>query len=111
MPVDIDPNQLPNDPAALRQMVVGLLEQAAEQERRLKQLQHWLEQLLRAAPGTGERESAFSVCGGSGQCRSGDSTRLGAADGKTRGGNPPGQAEGAWSAAAAPILGAAAGGP
>ncbi len=46
--MDIDPNQLPNDPAALRQMVLGLLEQAAEQERRLQQLKHWLEQLLRA---------------------------------------------------------------
>jgi len=49
--VEIDPNQLPNDPATLRQMVLGLLEQAAEQERRLKQLQHWLEQLLRARYG------------------------------------------------------------
>ena len=49
--MDIDPNQLPNDPAALRQMVVGLLEEAAEQERRLQQLQHWLEQLLRARYG------------------------------------------------------------
>ena len=47
----IDPNQLPNDPAALRQIVVGLLEEAAERERRLRQLQHWLEQLLRARYG------------------------------------------------------------
>jgi hypothetical protein len=47
--VEIDPNQLPNDPAALRQMVLGLLEQAAEQQ--LQQLQHWLEQLLRARYG------------------------------------------------------------
>ena len=49
--MDIDPQQLPNDPEALRQMVVGLLEEAAERERRLKQLQHWLEQLLRARYG------------------------------------------------------------
>ena len=32
-------------------MVLGLLEEAAEQERRLQQLQHWLEQLLRARYG------------------------------------------------------------
>jgi transposase len=49
--VEIDPNQLPNDPAALRGMVLGLLEQTAEQQRRLQQLQHWLEQLLRARYG------------------------------------------------------------
>ena len=49
--MEIDPNQLPNDPAALRQMVLGLLEQTAEQQRRLQQLQHWLEQLLRARYG------------------------------------------------------------
>ena len=49
--MEIDPNQLPNDPAALRQMVLALLEQTAEQQRRLKQLQHWLEQLLRARYG------------------------------------------------------------
>jgi len=49
--VEIDPNQFPNDPAALRQMLLGLLEQTAEQQRRLQQLQHWLEQLLRARYG------------------------------------------------------------
>jgi transposase len=49
--VAIDPHQLPQDPAALQQMVVGLLEQAAERERRLRQLEHWLEQLLRARYG------------------------------------------------------------
>jgi transposase len=47
----IDPHQLPKDPAALQQMVVGLLEEAAERERRLRQLEHWLEQLLRARYG------------------------------------------------------------
>jgi transposase len=47
----IDPEQLPNDPAALRQMVVGLLEDRDRQEQRLRQLQHWLEQLLRARYG------------------------------------------------------------
>jgi len=49
--VDIDRNQLPNDPAALRQIVMGLLEEAAERERKLRQLQHWVEQLLRARYG------------------------------------------------------------
>jgi transposase len=49
--VEIDPNQLPNDAAALRQMVVGLLEDRDRQEQRLRQLQHWLEQLLRARYG------------------------------------------------------------
>jgi transposase len=49
--VEIDLNQLPKDPSALQQMVVGLLEEAAERERRLRQLEHWLEQLLRARYG------------------------------------------------------------
>jgi len=31
--VEIDPKQLPEDPSALRQMVIGLLEEAAERER------------------------------------------------------------------------------
>ena len=49
--MEIDPKQLPEDPSALRQMVIGLLEEAAERERRLRQLQHWVEQLLRARYG------------------------------------------------------------
>jgi len=49
--VAIDPNQLPNDPAALRQMVMSLLEEVETKERRLRQLQHWVEQLLRARYG------------------------------------------------------------
>jgi transposase len=49
--VEINPNQLPSDPAALRQMVVGLLGEAVERERKLRQLQHWVEQLLRARYG------------------------------------------------------------
>jgi len=49
--VEINPNQLPSDPAALRQMVMGLLGEAAERERKLRQLQHWVEQLLRARYG------------------------------------------------------------
>jgi len=49
--VDIDPKQLPEDPAALRQMVIGLLEEAEQRERKLRQLQHWVEQLLRARYG------------------------------------------------------------
>ena len=47
----IDPHQLPNDPAALRQMVMSLLEEVETKDRRLRQLQHWLEQLLRARYG------------------------------------------------------------
>jgi transposase len=49
--VQIDPNQLPNDPAALRQMVMSLLQEVETKERRLRQLQHWVEQLLRARYG------------------------------------------------------------
>jgi transposase len=45
--MEIDPHNLPNDAAALRQMVVGLLEELDSKERRLKQVQHMLEQLLR----------------------------------------------------------------
>jgi len=42
-----DPNQLPSDVEALRQMVIGLLAELDAKDRRLKQVQHWLEQLLR----------------------------------------------------------------
>jgi len=49
--VAIDPKQLPDDPAALRQMVMSLLEEVATKDRRLRQLQHWVEQLLRARYG------------------------------------------------------------
>ncbi|HUY13418.1 MAG TPA: transposase [Terriglobia bacterium] len=49
--MEIDPNYLPNDAAALRQMVVGLRAEVAERDRKLRQLQHWLEQLLRARYG------------------------------------------------------------
>jgi transposase len=49
--VTIDPKQLPNDPAALRQMVMSLLEEVEIKDRRLQQLQHWVEQLLRARYG------------------------------------------------------------
>lgn len=45
--MEIDPQNLPHDAAALRQMVVGLLEELDSKERRLKQVQHLLEQLLR----------------------------------------------------------------
>ncbi len=47
----IDPNELPSDPSALRQMVMGLLGEVESKERRLKQLQHWVEQLLGARYG------------------------------------------------------------
>jgi transposase len=49
--VAIDPHQLPNDPTALRQMVMSLLEEVETKDRRLRQLQHWVEQLLRARYG------------------------------------------------------------
>ena len=45
--MEIDRHNLPEDPAALRQMVAGLLEEVEAKERRLQQLQHMLEQLLR----------------------------------------------------------------
>ena len=47
----IDPNQLPDDPTALRQMVLSLLEEVETKDRRLRQLQHWVEQLLRTRYG------------------------------------------------------------
>ena len=49
--MEIDPKQLPQDPSVLRQMVIGLLEEAEQRERKLRQLQHWVEQLLRARYG------------------------------------------------------------
>jgi transposase len=49
--VAIDPHQLPNHPTALRQMVMSLLEEVETKDRRLRQLQHWVEQLLRARYG------------------------------------------------------------
>jgi transposase len=49
--VEIDPKQLPEDASALRQMVIGLLQEAEQRERKLRQLQHWVEQLLRARYG------------------------------------------------------------
>ena len=45
--MDADPNQLPSDVGALRQMVIGLLAELDAKDRRLQQVQHWLEQLLR----------------------------------------------------------------
>lgn len=45
--MEIDRHHLPHDPAALQQMVAGLLEKLESQEQRLRQMQHWLEQLLR----------------------------------------------------------------
>jgi len=49
--VAIDPHQLPEDPSALRQMVMSLMEEVETKDRRLRQLQHWVEQLLRARYG------------------------------------------------------------
>ncbi len=45
--MEIDGHKLPEDPATLRQMVAALLEEVDSKERRLQQLQHLLEQLLR----------------------------------------------------------------
>ena len=45
--MEIDRHKLPEDVAALRQMVAALLEEVDAKERRLQQLQHLLEQLLR----------------------------------------------------------------
>ena len=45
--MEIDRNKLPEDVAALRQMVAALLQEVDSKERRLQQLQHWVEQLLR----------------------------------------------------------------
>lgn len=45
--MEIDLSHLPTDPDALQRMVVGLVEQLAEQQRELRQVQHLLEQLLR----------------------------------------------------------------
>jgi transposase len=49
--MEIDPNSLPDDPAILKRMVAGLLEDREAGERRIRQLQHMLEQLLRARYG------------------------------------------------------------
>lgn len=45
--MEIDPNHLPDDSAALRQIVIGLLEELDTSQRRLSRVQHLLEQLLR----------------------------------------------------------------
>jgi transposase len=45
--MEIDPNQLPNDAAALREMVLGLLQELETKERDLARVRHMLEQLLR----------------------------------------------------------------
>jgi hypothetical protein len=45
--MEINCHNLPEDPAALQQMVTSLLEELETKERRLRQLQHWVEQLLR----------------------------------------------------------------
>ncbi len=49
--MEIDPNNLPQDAATLRCLVTSLLEDRDSQERRIRQLQHMLEQLLRARYG------------------------------------------------------------
>jgi transposase len=49
--MEIDPNNLPGDPATLKRMVASLLEDREAGERRIRQLQHLLEQLLRARYG------------------------------------------------------------
>jgi transposase len=49
--MEIDPNNLPQDTATLQSLITGLLEDRNTQERRIRQLQHMLEQLLRARYG------------------------------------------------------------
>lgn len=49
--MEIDRHHLPEDPRVLQQMVVGLLEERDSQAQRLRQVQHLLEQLLRARYG------------------------------------------------------------
>jgi transposase len=49
--MEIDPNNLPQDAATLRCLVASLLEDRNAQERRIRQLQHLLEKLLRARYG------------------------------------------------------------
>ena len=49
--MEIDPHNLPNDLAAVQEMVRVLLMRDEERERLLKQMQHQLEQLLRARYG------------------------------------------------------------
>jgi transposase len=49
--VDIDPQRLPEGPALLRQRVTSLVQEVEARERRRRQRQHWLEQLLRARYG------------------------------------------------------------
>jgi hypothetical protein len=47
----IDPSNLPQDVATLRCLVASLLEDRDTQERRIRQLQHMLEQLVRSRYG------------------------------------------------------------
>jgi transposase len=49
--MEIDPNNLPQDAATLRCLVTSLIEDRNAQDRRIRQLQHMLEQLLRARYG------------------------------------------------------------
>ncbi len=45
--MDVDPDRLPDDPAALQQIILGLVEDLETSRRRLRQAQHLSEQLLR----------------------------------------------------------------
>ena len=45
--MEIDPNHLPSDPAALRELVLGLVAELHTKERDLARVRHMLEQLLR----------------------------------------------------------------
>jgi len=49
--MEIDPNNLPQDAATLRCLVASLIEDRSAQERRIRQLQHMLEHLLRSRYG------------------------------------------------------------
>ena len=56
--MEIDRHNLPHDPAALQRMVAGLLEKLESQEQRLRQMQHWLEQVLRQRYGHARRSAS-----------------------------------------------------
>ena len=113
--MEINPNQLPNDPAALRQMVVGLLGEAAERERKLRQLQHWVEQLLRARYGPRRErvdENQLFLFAAEIMARAGKTPPASGEGGSaSRGFEIDAPASRAWPGRAAEIFAAATGGP
>jgi hypothetical protein len=112
--VEINPNQLPSDPAALRQMVMGLLGEAMERERKLRQLQHWVEQLLRARYGPRRErvdENQLFMFAAEIMARGEDSSGLRRNGSASCGCEVDAPASRAWPERAAKIFAAATGGP